>query len=84
MRANYLKLSGARTPSEFFFFDTESGYKAAYAAARRAQPGGVLAVFHPLQSMPDDVRCIGHAPITNASGSFWKCDNCGQTGSRDN
>jgi hypothetical protein len=76
---NYLKVSGARRPSDFFVFRTQEEFSAAHDAARRVQPKGVLAVYRPLTVMPDGYRCIGHAPMVTGVGA-WRCANCNQVG----
>lgn len=78
---NYIKTRGARLAEEFFTFHEGDGYLAALKAAREVQPTGPLAVFQPLRVMPDELRCVGHAPVSIGAG--WQCVNCGQLGGKN-
>jgi hypothetical protein len=82
---NYLKVGKGKNGRGLFFFDdTErESFKRAYNAAMLVDPR--ISAWRRMTYMPDNVRCIGHAPqvlgtALNEGTYNWVCANCDQTG----
>jgi hypothetical protein len=85
---NYAKAHDSKKLDGIFFFDDSSvaSTTEALQLARNCNDGKkqkTVSVFRPLHVMPDDVRCVGHAPVDvhlePGVSRTWKCANCGQT-----